>query len=71
MDAQGNLFGCRVSGLDVGKGSVFLTQLPKEHEVITGGGFGPEASLIVTIIFIGGIIFAYALLSTRHRLKIK
>ncbi|WP_070000038.1 CPBP family intramembrane glutamic endopeptidase [Cellulosilyticum sp. I15G10I2] len=60
--AQGNLFGCLVSGIELGGSSLFITYLPEESELITGGNFGPEASIIVTIIFLGAAYSLYRLL---------
>jgi len=51
--AQGNIFGCSVSGMPLDN-SVFLTS--KTQGIIwSGGEFGPEAGIAVTLIFIIGI----------------
>lgn len=52
--AQGNIFGCKVSGMEMGN-SVFLTA---EHgsSLWSGGAFGPEGGIGVTIVLSIGII---------------
>ncbi len=52
--AQGNLFGCSVSGTGNG-GSMLLTEFSHGKTLFTGGSFGPEGGIAVTIILVIGI----------------
>ena len=52
--AQGNLFGCSVSGTGNG-GSVLLTRFSQESTLFTGGTFGPEGGIAVTFVLLIGI----------------
>jgi len=49
--AQGNLFGFEVSGMAPGGGSLF-NLMEVGPDVITGGPFGPEGGLAVTVVLI-------------------
>lgn len=51
--AQGNIFGCKVSGLSMGN-SVF-TSIEKGGTLWSGGAFGPEGGLGVTVVLVIGI----------------
>lgn len=51
---QGNIFGFKVSGLDMG--SLLSTTLGS-NTVITGGDFGPEGGLVVTFVILLGFLF--------------
>lgn len=53
--AQGNIFGCEVSGNKMGS-SIFSTQTVGESTLFNGGSFGPEGGLGVTIVLSLGII---------------
>lgn len=44
----GNVYGLAVSGMDIG-GSIIKTEVVG-NQLITGGGFGPEGSIIATIV---------------------
>ncbi len=59
------LCGFRVSGLDFGPGLLE----PELHgtEALTGGAFGPEGSLITTVVFGGAIAFVYLSRTIRAR----
>ena len=48
--AQGNIFGFNISGID--GGFRLLSMETAGSEVLSGGTYGPEASLVATIIFI-------------------
>ncbi|SEW33949.1 CAAX protease self-immunity [Austwickia chelonae] len=50
---QGGFFGMTVSGHDfIGK-APFKVSMESGHDLLTGGAFGPEASLLTTVLFIG------------------
>lgn len=51
---QGNIFGFKVSGLDMG--SLLATNLGS-NKVITGGSFGPEGGIVVTLVILLGFVF--------------
>ncbi len=53
---QGNIFGLEVSGNNLFKYSIFKFNV-NGNEIITGGSFGPEASIITTIIIVISIIY--------------
>lgn len=48
---QGNIFGFGVSGNDAG--TTFIVPSVEGHELITGGDFGPEASITAVVLCIG------------------
>lgn len=52
--AQGNIFGFKVSGLDVSVGSLIDLNLVGS-DFVTGGIFGPEAGIIATFILLASI----------------
>ena len=52
--AQGNIFGFKVSGLDVSVGSLIDLNLVGS-DFVTGGIFGPEAGITVTFILLASI----------------
>ena len=52
--AQGNVFGCSVSGTGNG-GSLLVTRFSQTRELFSGGTFGPEGGLAVTIVLVVGI----------------
>ena len=52
--AQGNIFGFKVSGLDVSVGSLIDLNLVGS-DFVTGGIFGPEAGITATFIFLASI----------------
>ena len=47
----GSIFGFEVSGMKLGESSLFGIRI-KGSEIFTGGGFGPEGSIIVTIVLL-------------------
>ena len=53
--AQGNIFGCKVSGSLSGE-SLFRTNYIGESILFNGGSFGPEGGLAVTIVLFIGIV---------------
>lgn len=59
---QGNVFGASVSG-NVAGGSLLEMQA-NGPDIITGGDFGPEASIIAVIL---GIVYTLTFLFTRYR----
>jgi uncharacterized protein len=62
---QGPVFGASVSG-QVEQGSLFVSApLPGAPEALTGGAFGPEASL--PAVLVGGAVFTVAMLSAGRR----
>ena len=52
---QGNFYGISVSGNQVGS-SVFATETVSGKELLNGGAFGLEGSIMVTIVLAVGII---------------
>lgn len=52
---QGNIFGARVSGIVIDK-SVFVTTYKEDMSFISGGDFGLEGSLCVTLILLVSIL---------------
>ena len=53
---QGNFYGIKVSGMSLG--NTFLTMNPVEgKELLNGGDFGMEGSLICTLVYVIGIIW--------------
>ena len=52
--AQGNLFGIRVSGMSMG-GSLFAFDFTKREGLFSGGAFGAEGGLGVTVVLLLGI----------------
>lgn len=62
--AQGNIFGFSVSGLDI-KSTIFLDLMEAGPDWATGGLFGPEGGVVVTLILITGISVLVTL-SRRH-----
>jgi len=53
--AMGNVFGLPVSGHEPTGGILFDLQ-PTGHTLLTGGDYGPEASLVTTVVFLAGIV---------------
>lgn len=53
--AQGNIFGFSVSGLDI-QSSILLDLMEAGPDWATGGRFGPEGGVVVTLILLSGII---------------
>ncbi len=53
--AQGNIFGCNVSGNASGN-SILLTSYTESSSVINGGAFGPEGGIAVSIVLLIGIV---------------
>jgi hypothetical protein len=49
--AQGNLFGLQVSGLQIAGGTLF-NLVETGPDAITGGPFGPEGGLAVTVVLL-------------------
>ena len=49
--AQGNLFGCLVSGMNVNS-SLLISESDLARAVTNGGEFGPEGGLAVTIVLL-------------------
>ncbi|OGU54856.1 MAG: hypothetical protein A2V66_04615 [Ignavibacteria bacterium RBG_13_36_8] len=52
--AMGNLYGLEVSGTNV-NASIFNFKITG-HDIITGGGFGPEGSIFTTLVLSTGIL---------------
>ena len=60
--AQGNIFGFEVSGLDISVGTLIDLNLV-ENDFITGGVFGPEASIVATFVLLLSIIILLFILN--------
>jgi uncharacterized protein len=66
--AQGPLFGARVSG-NIEKGSFFQSgPTPGTPDLLSGGAFGPEASL--SGIIVGLIVFVVVMAAARRRFRV-
>lgn len=55
---QGVIYGQHVSGIELG-GSLFRFDTIGKSELLTGGQFGPEGSIIVTLILSIGLLYYY------------
>ncbi len=56
--AEGNIFGCNVSGINFDS-SVFATSVNGGNGLFSGGAFGPEGGLAVTIVLVIGLTVLY------------
>lgn len=65
--SQGNIYGISVSGHPILGGSLFTPGSPVGPDYLTGGAFGAEGSVIVSMILLLGI--AYILILDRYRKK--
>jgi len=54
---QGSVFGVKVSGTTVPGGSIFITTPVESKDLISGGAFGIEGSILCSIVFIVGIVY--------------
>jgi len=54
---QGSVFGVKVSGTTVPGGSIFITTPVENKELISGGAFGIEGSILCSVVFIVGIVY--------------
>ncbi len=61
--AQGNIFGCTVSGMKINE-SIIITDSAKNF-IWSGGDFGPEGGIAATLIFIIGIA-VLTLMKNKH-----
>ena len=59
---QGNVFGCAVSGSKAG--TTILATTVNGPDIITGGAFGPEASIIAVLF---GLLYTFVFLKNRYR----
>ena len=66
--AQGNLFGCLVSGLDVGE-SILISEANELRMMTNGGAFGPEGGIAVTLVLLVSIMFIVFLPSNKSDKK--
>jgi membrane protease YdiL (CAAX protease family) len=57
--AQGNLFGVRVSGTEVSDSVLGYAAQPGSIDLVTGGDFGLEGSLLTTAVYLVGIAIAW------------
>jgi hypothetical protein len=53
---MGNVLGLPVSGMIIGNASIIETKLTGP-DFITGGSFGPEGGILVTLIELIGIVY--------------
>ncbi len=53
--AQGNLFGCLVSGMNVNS-TLITTEINADRTLTNGGEFGPEGGVVVTLVLLIAII---------------
>lgn len=64
---QGSLFGFPVSGLPIDS---VLTHHAAGSDVLTGGGFGAEGSIIATVVFLVGTFLIYRFYPPRERMAL-
>lgn len=57
--AQGNLFGVAVSGGTTADSLFTTTEMLGANQLVTGGSFGVEGSLVTTVVYLIGIIVAW------------
>lgn len=65
---QGNFFGISVSGIVNPKNTIFISE-PLGNKLISGGGFGIEASLIVTLVELVGLVILYKRAEKKNLIK--
>ena len=63
---QGNVFGLAVSGINIGDG--MLATSVNGPDIITGGAFGPEASIITVVL---GALYTLVFLANRYSITRK
>lgn len=63
---QGNLYGVKVSGIDMGD-TIFTSESVAGKELINGGSFGLEGGLGVTIVYSAMIIILIVLMQKRRK----
>lgn len=56
---QGGFFGLSVSGFEFVGRAPFKVSMESGHDLLTGGAFGPEASLLTTVLFGGMSVAAW------------
>lgn len=56
--AQGNVLGLEVSGSSIG-GTALINLKEVGPDLLTGGAFGPEGGLAITLVLIGGIVILF------------
>lgn len=67
--AQGNLFGVAVSGQPVSDSFFTFSATPGSNDLITGGAFGIEGSLVASIVFLAGIALTWKAWQKRRALE--
>jgi membrane protease YdiL (CAAX protease family) len=69
--AQGNLLGLEVSGSVIG-GTTFINLKENGSDLLTGGAFGPEGGLAITIVLVIGcaILFYYMSKESNNMVKV-
>jgi membrane protease YdiL (CAAX protease family) len=68
--AQGNLFGFEVSGMPP-VGGMFFNLMEVGPDVVTGGPFGPEGGLAVTLLLIASTVIVWLLAGRRSEINQK
>lgn len=63
---QGNVFGIKVSGMDMVGGSILNTKSVTGMELFSGGNFGVEGSILCSAVFIIGTIFLVYKITRKH-----
>jgi membrane protease YdiL (CAAX protease family) len=66
---QGNLFGLEVSGSKFGA-TTLLNLKETGPDLLTGGAFGPEGGIAVTLVLIAGCVFLCGLAVQRSRMAV-
>lgn len=64
--AQGNLFGVAVSGNPVSDKVLSYTAEPDSVDLLTGGAFGIEGSLVTTVVYAAGIVILWKVWQKRR-----
>lgn len=66
--AQGNIFGCSVSGMNVGN-SILISELDATRALTNGGEFGPEGGVAVTLVLVIAIMIVVYLPASKNEQK--
>ena len=65
---QGNVMGLSVSGMDKSS-SVFMFEIKEGYNLVTGGDFGPEGGLIVTLVLLIAVGLVKSLKTNKHEIS--
>ena len=65
---QGNVMGLSVSGMDKSS-SVFMFEIKEGYNLVTGGDFGPEGGIIVTLVLLIAVGLVKSLKTNKHEIS--